>query len=65
MDNKNKLEKAIEELNELMKECGENMTEEYVDTEDESSDLELYWEASDFYPVKYFLSELICLNSLF
>ena len=41
MDNKNKLEKAIEELNELMKECGEKMTEEYVDAEDESSDLEL------------------------
>mgnify|MGYP003114340368 FL=1 len=47
MDNKNKLEKAIEELNELMKECGEKMTEEYVDTEDESSDLELQEEELD------------------
>ena len=37
MDEKkmSKLEKAIEELNELMKGCGENMTGEYMETEDE------------------------------
>jgi|TARA_R110002050_G_scaffold132517_2_gene254626 HK97 family phage prohead protease len=37
MDEKkmSKLEKAIEELNELMKGCGENMTGEYMETDDE------------------------------